>query len=81
MFHILCTTSIDSARGYGACRMVNDEKGRGANTVMKVITVQGTPNLGLFAKRSIRSGEELRYDYGDDSAPWRKKVRYSPQCD
>ena len=45
------------------------------NSFMAVVVVDKVPHLCLFAKRDIETGEELRYDYGDPTAPWRKKVR------
>nr|XP_022296603.1 uncharacterized protein LOC111106281 isoform X2 [Crassostrea virginica] len=40
---------------------------------MKLILVDNYPRLCLFAKRTIKCGEELRYDYGDAHLPWRQK--------
>ena len=61
--------------GYG--RYINH--GRvGANLYGRVIGVQGRPHLCFFAKRAIRSSEELLIDYGDRSResrqafPWLK---------
>ena len=43
---------------------------------MKVVTIRGEPHLAVFATKHIRKGEEIRYDYGVTSLPWRKKVNY-----
>ncbi|KAF8561732.1 hypothetical protein P879_09003 [Paragonimus westermani] len=48
------------------------------NCQVKVITLDGTPKLVLFAKQTIHPGEELLYDYGDrdketmELHPWLK---------
>ncbi|XP_052063070.1 uncharacterized protein LOC127702809 [Mytilus californianus] len=44
---------------------------------MKRIDVDDSPHLALFAVRDIKTGEELRYDYGETSKylPWRKKSK------
>ena len=60
-----------------------DDKGRlinhsikDQNLVPKIFNFQGTPRIVFVAKRDIRIGEELSYDYGDRSAnsiklhPW-----------
>ena len=54
--------------------MVNDaEKGSTLqNCVMKIIEIDGTPHLCLFASRDIGLDEELRFDYGVPNLPWRK---------
>lgn len=56
--------------------MVNDSKT--GNCVMKKIVVAGKPHLCLFVVRSLKPGEELRYNYGDDkNLFWRDKVKIS----
>ncbi|KAH3717098.1 hypothetical protein DPMN_059876, partial [Dreissena polymorpha] len=40
---------------------------------MKIVEVNQTPHLCTFADRDIAIGEELRYDYGVPTLPWRKK--------
>jgi SET domain-containing protein len=51
------------------------------NCKMKLIFTErpaqgpGLPRLCLFSTRDIKSGEELRYDYGVDNLPWRNKVK------
>jgi SET domain-containing protein len=58
-------------------RMVNDAatSALGQNCKMKIVSHPGsTPNLCLFATRDIAKGTELRYDYGVNNLPWRKKV-------
>lgn len=67
--------SIDATRNDGKLgRLVNDaEEGSPLNNcLMKLILVDNYPRLCLFAKRTIKCGEELRYDYGDTHLPWRQ---------
>ena len=45
---------------------------------MKKVVVAKAPHIFLFAKEYIKSGEELRYDYGDvKNMPWRTKAGIS----
>ncbi|KAK3106804.1 hypothetical protein FSP39_000071 [Pinctada imbricata] len=55
-------------------RYVNDEAfGKPANnSVVKLKMINKQPRLCLFASRDIYEGEEIRYDYGDQEAPWRQ---------
>lgn len=57
--------------------MVNDGTGKQLNSVMRVVSVNNAPHLCLFALRDIPGGEELRFDYGDNSVPCRRKVQYN----
>lgn len=59
------------------CRFVNDEKN--GNAVMKLKVFNHFPRLCLFAAKDIEAGEEIRYDYGNEDAPWRK-VLFDFQC-
>lgn len=54
--------------------MINDAENGDAkqNCVMKIVEVNQTPHLSTFADRDIAIGEELRYDYGVPTLPWRK---------
>ncbi len=56
--------------------MINDaEKGDPKqNCVIKVVMVDEKPHLCIFASRDIITGEELRYDYGIPTLPWRKVI-------
>ena len=54
---------------------MNDEVAHKANSMMKIVEVDGAPVLALFAKRLILAGEEVRYDYGVKNLPWRKCAR------
>jgi len=47
-------------------RLVNHSR-RIPNMVTKTVEVDGLPHLVLLAKRDIKEGEELLYDYGDRS--------------
>ena len=69
---------IDATDTQRLCKFVNDEKqgGKACNAVMKLKVYNKYPRLCLFATRDILQGEEIRYDYGDDSVSWRQiKVR------
>lgn len=44
------------------------------NCEMKKIVCEGKPHLCLFAVKEISPGEEITYNYGDSSYPWRSKV-------
>lgn len=60
--------SIDAAKEDGSLgRLVNDDN-INPNATIKKITVEGKPHLCLFARRDINPGEEITYNYGDDSA-------------
>ena len=49
-------------------RLVNHSRMKKlANVITKVVDVEGTPHLYLIAGRYIKPGEELLYDYGDQS--------------
>lgn len=53
---------------------MNDGCGGAQNSFMKVVTINGKPCLAIFATRNITKGEEVLYDYGVPSLPWRKKT-------
>jgi len=54
--------------------MVNDAKV--GNCVMRKVAVDNVVHLCLFATDDIKQGEQLFFDYGDDSDRlyWRQKV-------
>ncbi|KAL3863206.1 hypothetical protein ACJMK2_004972 [Sinanodonta woodiana] len=59
------------------CQYANDAYPEPPNCVMKLKKFKNQkPRLCLFAHRDINKGEELVYDYGDDTINlwWRKKV-------
>ena len=68
--------SIDASTSSGCGRMVNDH--RHGNAKMKKVFVDRVPHLCLFATSEIQPGDELRYDYDDDTSRlfWRHKVKY-----
>ncbi|XP_048247628.1 uncharacterized protein LOC124124735 isoform X1 [Haliotis rufescens] len=67
---------IDATEVYSYLgRMVNDGEWKEENCVMKLIPYRGLPHLCLFANRDIKAGEELLYDYGDNTVNWRKQKR------
>ncbi|XP_077121903.1 uncharacterized protein LOC143784261 isoform X2 [Ranitomeya variabilis] len=58
-------------------RLVNDEY-KNPNCKMKKVMVEKKPHLCLFAISDINPGEEITYNYGDSSFPWREKVADKP---
>ncbi|XP_046567598.1 N-lysine methyltransferase KMT5A-A-like, partial [Haliotis rubra] len=77
----ICTSnvnnfSIDATEAYASLgRMVNDVDSRHENCVMKLIQHEAQPHLCLFATRDVQVGEELKYDYGDNTVNWRKQIQ------
>jgi SET domain-containing protein len=69
--------SIDATYSGGLGRMVNDSKS--GNSVMKKVIVDGKEHLCLFATCMISPGDQLLYNYGDESGRlfWRNKVSYN----
>ena len=70
--------SIDACATQGhICQFVNDANRNKANCMMKRQEVNNVPRLCLFALQDLKRGEELQYDYGDNSKNlwWRRKVR------
>ncbi|KAM3612304.1 uncharacterized protein V6R79_006508 [Siganus canaliculatus] len=51
-------------------RLVNDDHKK-PNCKIKIIVVEGRPHLCLFSVRHICPDEEITYNYGDSSWPWR----------
>lgn len=54
-------------------RFANDEW-NDPNSFVAKVTINSRPRLFIFAKKDIAAGSEIRYDYGNKSALWRKKV-------
>ncbi|XP_029022709.1 uncharacterized protein LOC114865610 isoform X1 [Betta splendens] len=54
-------------------RIVNDDH-INPNCEMKKVEFEGTPHLCLFALREISLGEEITFNYGTSSYPWRSKL-------
>ena len=71
-FHSVDATQDDGRLG----RLVNDAPSAYANCKMKLVSTKDTPTLCLFAVQDIQPNTELRYDYGVNDLPWRKKVRW-----
>lgn len=67
--------SVDATNSNGLGRMANDAVGKGENAKMKVIKHEKSTFLCLFAKRDIKGGDEIRYDYGVKDLPWRAKTK------
>ncbi|XP_040928788.1 uncharacterized protein LOC114865608 isoform X2 [Betta splendens] len=54
-------------------RIVNDDH-INPNCEMKKLELEGTPHLCLFALREISLGEEITFNYGTSSYPWRSRL-------
>lgn len=67
-------SSIDGTFSKGKGRYINDGCGGNQNSYIQLVIVRGRPHLAVFAKRNIKAGEEIVYDYGVPSLPWRKHV-------
>lgn len=74
LYTCTCTCSVDATFSKRKGRYVNDGYGGQQNSVMKVIEVTSIPHLALFATQNIKKGEEICYDYGVLTLPWRKQV-------
>nr|ALJ75659.1 SETD8 [Schmidtea mediterranea] len=69
---------VDATKESGKLgRLLNHSK-LNPNCYVKVISINDSPRLAIFAKREIEIGEELLYDYGDrdretlEANPWLK---------
>ena len=70
--------SIDGTESHAFLgRNINDGRHDDENCRVKVIQHRGVPHLCFFARKNIKCGDELRYNYGDDEKNlfWRKSVR------
>ena len=69
--------SIDATKSKQKARYANDASPLDPrqNAIVKMAKVDGEPHVAIFAKRDIEKGEEIRYDYGVPTLPWRQKVR------
>ncbi|XP_063755780.1 uncharacterized protein LOC134875235 [Eleginops maclovinus] len=62
---------VDASKDDGTLgRLVNDDH-ISPNCEMKKMFSEGKPHLCLFAVTKISPGEEITYNYGDSSYPWR----------
>ncbi|XP_034057491.1 uncharacterized protein LOC117536655 isoform X1 [Gymnodraco acuticeps] len=67
---------VDASKDDGTLgRLVNDDH-ISPNCEIKNIFSEGKPHLCLFAVTEISPGEEITYDYGDSSYPWRSMASY-----
>lgn len=55
-------------------RLVNDDH-VAPNCDVRTVVHEGKPHLCLFASKKISAGEEITFNYGDASYPWRPEVR------
>ncbi|CAJ1082997.1 uncharacterized protein LOC117827743 isoform X1 [Xyrichtys novacula] len=63
-----CIDASSEDRSLG--RLVNDNN-INPNCEMKKVIFEGKPRLCLFAVRNISPGEEITFNYGDSTYPWR----------
>ncbi|XP_056256201.1 uncharacterized protein LOC130184300 isoform X2 [Seriola aureovittata] len=65
---------IDASSEDGSLgRLVNDDY-KSPNCEMRTVVCEGKPHLCLFAVKKIFRGDEITYNYGDSSYPWRSTV-------
>ncbi|MGL5103398.1 MAG: SET domain-containing protein-lysine N-methyltransferase [Plesiomonas sp.] len=66
--------SIDASNEDGSLgRLVNDDH-INPNCKVKTVVFEEKPHLCLFSVRDIFPDEEITYNYGDSSWPWRSMV-------
>ncbi|CAM4652721.1 unnamed protein product [Leuciscus chuanchicus] len=65
-----CIDATKEDGGHSLGRLVNDDD-KNPNCKVKTIIVDGRPHLCLFSIRHIFPDEEVTYNYGDSSWPWR----------
>ncbi|XP_059205277.1 uncharacterized protein LOC131984472 [Centropristis striata] len=63
-----CVDASKEDRSLG--RLVNDNH-ISPNCEIRTVVCEGKPHLCLFAVMEISQGEEITYNYGDSSYPWR----------
>ena len=68
--------SVDATYQENIGRMINDAVPGSLlqNAKIKIVVENCEPHICLFAKREIKKGEEIRYDYGEDNLPWRMVI-------
>lgn len=66
--------SIDAYKSSGLGRFANDASGSLENCLVRKVVLDKIPHLCLYAKRIIKDKEEIRYDYGNEHAPWRVRI-------
>ncbi|XP_069108879.1 uncharacterized protein [Argopecten irradians] len=72
---------VDATFSDRICRFVNDGVGRERNSIMILETFNDHPYLCLYASRNIAAGKEIRYDYGVNNLPWRRKNKSQSRTD
>ncbi|XP_071855059.1 uncharacterized protein [Apostichopus japonicus] len=65
---------IDATHSTGKGKYCNDDWKK-PNAVVKKIIINKQPKLAIFANSEIKKGNEIRYDYGQPDARWRKKKK------
>ena len=69
---VISFLSIDATNSDRKGKILNDAWVR-PNAVVKKVVVADQPRLAIFALVPISKSQEIRFDYGDKTAPWRKK--------
>jgi len=64
-------SSVDATHASGFGRMINDCH-RKPNCKVVVEEIEGKPKLCIYTIRNVSRAEELRFDYKDATAFWRK---------
>ncbi|KAG8997410.1 hypothetical protein FRB94_007687 [Tulasnella sp. JGI-2019a] len=66
-FSLDSTRTIDGARASNNTRYINHaaKAAEGLNVDTSMRFVEGEPRLGFFARKKIKAGEELLFDYGE----------------
>ena len=67
--------SVDGTFSQRMGRMINDGIGEDQNAEMRRLYIDEHPYLAVFATRDILPGEEIRYDYGIKTLPWRQAMK------
>ena len=61
--------TIDASRKGNACRFMNHSSDEhGCNVAARIVNHRGTRRVVFHARRLIRKGEEMMYDYGEEFA-------------
>lgn len=67
--------SIDASKEDGTLGRLANDNHKSPNCKVKKVVVEGIPHLCLFAIKEIFPNEEITYNYGDSTWPWRSMVR------
>ena len=69
LFNLGSGLTIDASRKGNACRFMNHSSDEhGCNVAARIVNHRGTRRVVFHARRLIRKGEEMMYDYGEEFA-------------